>query len=239
MKTAVVTGSTKGIGKAIGKKCLVNGYYVIFNYANDDEGCKLLKEEISEYTGKFEIIKNDFSNEKKIDDFIKQVLRRESINLLVLNAGITDRTPWEEMSMKQWEHVMNINLTVPAFLTQRLGRHISPEGSILYIGSILGEYAHSMSIPYGVSKAGLHFLAKSLVKEYCDREITVNAICTGFTDTQWQKKKSEEQRCRIKNKIGMNRFAEPEEIASLAFELLTNRYITGSIVKIDGGYCCV
>lgn len=241
MKTAVITGSTKGIGKAIGIKLLDSGYYVLFNYASDDEGCELLKEEIAEYIGKFKVIKNDFSTEEKIDDFVNQVLCHAGgdINTLVLNAGITDRTPWEHMSMKQWNHVMHVNLTVPTFLTQKIGKHISSKGSILYIGSILGEYAHSMSVPYGVSKAGLHFLAESLVKEYCDKGITVNAICTGFTDTQWQKNKSEEQRSRIINKIGMRRFAEPEEIASLAFELLTNGYITGSVVKIDGGYCCL
>lgn len=84
----------------------------------------------------------------------------------------------------------------------------------------------------------MHFLAESLVKEFCDREITINAICTGFTDTQWQKQKSEEQRSRIQKKIGLKRFAEPEEIANLAYEILTNKYMTGSVVKIDGGYCC-
>lgn len=138
--------------------------------------------------------------------------------------------------MEQWNRVMHLNLTVPAFLTQKICKNKNPDGSVLYIGSILGEYAHSVSIPYGVSKAGIHFLTESLVKEYAEQGITVNAICTGFTDTQWQKKKSQEQRDRIQQKIALRRFAEPEEIASLAYELITNRYITGSVVKIDGGY---
>lgn len=151
--------------------------------------------------------------------------------MLVLNAGITDRTPWEKISMKQWNEVLNTNLTVLAFLIQKIGRYIYKGGSIL------GKFAHSVSSPYGVSKAGLHFLAESLVKEYCNREITVNAICTGFTDTQWQKEKTAEQRNRIQEKIGLRRFAVPKEIASSAFELMNNPYITGSVVKIDGGYC--
>lgn len=237
MRTIVITGSTKGIGKAIGIKFLKQGYYVIFNYAQDDEACRLLREEIKIYDGNYEVIKNDFSDEKAIDDFVNQ-LKKHKIDKLVLNAGITNRTSWTEMSMEQWNHVMYVNLTVPAFLIQKLGKQMCMGGGILCIGSILGKYAHSMSIPYGVSKAGLHFLAESLVKEFCDREITINAICTGFTDTQWQKQKSEEQRSRIQKKIGLKRFAEPEEIANLAYEILTNKYMTGSVVKIDGGYCC-
>ena len=237
MRTIVITGSTKGIGKAIGIKFLKQGYYVIFNYAQDDEACRLLREEIKIYDGNYEVIKNDFSDEKAIDDFVNQ-LKKHKIDKLVLNAGITNRTSWTEMSMEQWNHVMYVNLTVPAFLIQKLGKQMCMGGGILCIGSILGKYAHSMSIPYGVSKAGLHFLAESLVKEFCDREITINAICTGFTDTQWQKRKSEEQRSRIQKKIGLKRFAEPEEIANLAYEILTNKYMTGSVVKIDGGYCC-
>lgn len=237
MRTIVITGSTKGIGKAIGIKFLKQGYYVIFNYAQDDEACRLLREEIKIYDGNYEVIKNDFSDEKAIDDFVNQ-LKKHKIDKLVLNAGITNRTSWTEMSMEQWNHVMHVNLTVPAFLIQKIGKQMCVGGGILCIGSILGEYAHSMSIPYGVSKAGLHFLAESLVKEYCEREITINAICTGFTDTQWQKRKPEEQRSRIQSKIALKRFAEPEEIANLAYEILTNKYMTGSVVKIDGGYCC-
>lgn len=239
MKTIVITGSTKGIGKAIGIKFLQNNYYVIFNYANDDNECESVKKELFAYNGQYEIIKNDFSNEQKIDEFVNQITGKiKTIHMLVLNAGITNRTPWEKMTMKQWNRIMNTNLTAPAFLIQKLGRYMCRGGSILCIGSILGKYAHSISIPYGVSKAGLHFLAESLVKEYCDKEITVNAICTGFTDTQWQRMKTEEQRNKIKNKIGMKRFASPGEIASLAFELMNNHYITGSVVQIDGGYCC-
>ena len=240
MKTAVITGSTKGIGKAIGLKLLEKGYYVFFNYASDLEGAKCFESEILQYKGKFQIVQNDFSNEKKIDDFVKEITCENErwINALILNAGITDRTEWEDMTIEQWQHVLNINLTVPAFLIQKMGRSMAKGGSILCIGSVLGKYAHSMSIPYGVSKAALHFLTKSLVKEYCGKEITINAICTGFTDTQWQKQKTEEQRLRIQNKIGMGRFAEPEEIASLAIEMLTNTYMTGSVVEIDGGYCC-
>ena len=234
---AVVTGSTKGIGKAIGVKLLEEGYYVVFNYAKDDLGRRLLDDELKDYEGLYCVIKNDFCDEEQVSNFVEEIRNRfEKIDVLVANAGITDRTSWEELSMEQWNRVLHINLTVPAFLTQKLGKIMIDDGSILYIGSILGEYAHSLSVPYGVSKSGLHFLTESLVKEYANRRITVNAICTGFTDTEWQKKKSEEQRMRIQSKIALQRFAEPEEIADLAYMMITNRYMTGSIVKIDGGY---
>lgn len=127
MRTIVITGSTKGIGKAIGIKFLKQGYYVIFNYAQDDEACRLLREEIKIYDGNYEVIKNDFSDEKAIDDFVNQ-LKKHKIDKLVLNAGITNRTSWTEMSMEQWNHVMYVNLTVPAFLIQKLGKQMCMGG---------------------------------------------------------------------------------------------------------------
>ena len=239
MKIAVVTGSTKGIGRAIGIKLLDEGYYVVFNYANDDAG-KLSLEDCLNSRGHihYEVIKNDFQDELKINRFVEDIDERlGAVDVLVLNAGITDRTTWKQLSIEQWNRVMHVNLTVPAFLIQKFAVRMR-SGSVLCIGSVLGEYAHSVSVPYGVSKAGLHFLVKSLVKEYCDQGITVNGIATGFTDTEWQKQKTEEQRKRIENKIAIGRFAQPEEIADIAYDILTNRYMTGSVVSIDGGYCC-
>ena len=240
-KTAVITGSTKGIGRAIGLKLLEAGYFVVFNYANDENG----KDQLEHYLWgtpfkDYKIIKNDFRNEQNIAGFVDDLIEKfPTIDALVLNAGITDRTPWDRLSMNQWEQVLYVNLTMPAFLIQKIGPHLSDStGSILCIGSVLGKYAHSVSIPYGVSKAGLHFLVKSLVKEFSERKITINGICTGFTDTQWQREKTEEQRNRIKEKIAFKRFAEAEEIAELAYSIIQNRYMTGSIVSIDGGYCC-
>lgn len=241
MKTAAVTGSTKGIGKAIGVKLLQNGYFVYFNYAQDKKGAVDLENELRQFQGRFQILQNNFATEESIDAFAHEITCKSNsgtIDALVLNAGITDRTAWEELDIAQWNHVLYVNLTVPAFLIQKIGKAMTEGGSILCIGSVMGKYAHAVSVPYGVSKAALHFLAKSLVKEYAGRKITINAICTGFTETDWQKQKAEEQRSRIKNKIQMQRFAEPEEIADLAFLLLTNRYMTGSVVEIDGGYCC-
>ena len=235
MKRAVVTGSTKGIGKAIGIKLLENGYFVFFNYGHNEQSARDLEIELKNFSNNFKIIKNDFSSEKNIDEFCLNVSEK-NIDVLVLNVGITDRTAWNEMTMEQWNHVLYTNLTAPAFLSQKLGGKMNNGGSILFIGSVLGEYPHSLSLPYGITKNAVHYLAKSLVKEYYEKNITVNAIATGFTDTQWQKSKPEEVRNRIMSKIAQKRFAEAEEIASLANEILNNKYINGSVVSINGGY---
>lgn len=200
MKRAVITGSTKGIGKSIGLDLLKQGYYVYFNYANDDKGGEDLRHEIISYTN-FEIIKNGFENEEKIKCFCDEIRSKGPIDVLVCNAGITDRTPWGSVSMDNWNKVIYLNVTVPAMLIQNFGYDMKEGGSIICIGSIMGKYPHSMSVSYGVSKKALHFLVESLVKEYCDRQITINAICTGFTDTEWQKKKPMEQRDRILKRL--------------------------------------
>jgi 3-oxoacyl-[acyl-carrier protein] reductase len=235
----VVTGSVKGIGKSIGLKLLKKGYFVIFNYANDDVAANKLKEELSEnkFTD-FAIVKCDLSSTDGAKQFLEKCLGfSKSFDYLVLNAGCTDRTRFGEITEDAWDKVMNTNLTVPFFLVQNFSPYINDKvGRIIFIGSKMGVAPHAMSISYGVSKAGVHFLAKSLVKEFAERKITVNAIAPGFIDTPWQKEKPAEQRARIEAKTALNRFGLPEEIADAVDMIIENHYINGTVLEIDGGY---
>ena len=101
----------------------------------------------------------------------------------------------------------------------------------------MGKYPHSLSISYGVSKAGVHMMAKYLVKEFAPRKITVNVIVPGFVDTPWQKDRPAEIRKSIESKVALERFALLEEVADLCMSVIKNGYINGAELVIDGGYC--
>lgn len=237
-KYAVITGSTKGIGKETGRLLLSEGFHVIFNYADDAGTASKLEKELSaDYSGRFHIVHQKLETETDTEAFCAACLAvTESIDVLILNAGCTDRTPWERMTWKQWQRVMDVNLNAPSAVVRRLGSRMNRKGSIVFIGSVMGLHAHADSVPYSVSKAGVHSLAKALVKEYCEREIRVNAVMPGFVETSWQKDKSFERRAGICRKISLHRFAEPEEIAQTVLGVIQMSYINGALIEADGGY---
>jgi NAD(P)-dependent dehydrogenase (short-subunit alcohol dehydrogenase family) len=133
--------------------------------------------------------------------------------------------------------VLDTNLNVPFFTVQRFSEHINSSGRIIFIGALMGQFPHAMSISYGVSKAAVHFLTSSLVKVFSDEMgITVNCVAPGFVDTPWQTNKAPDHRKRIEDKIALHRFAKPEEVAQLCLSVIENDYINGSVINIDGGY---
>lgn len=239
-KIAVVTGSTKGIGRAIGIKLLEEGNKVIFNYAKDiNQANELKKFLIERGFSKFYIVQAELSTEDGLQKFVEQILNiTNRIDYLVLNAGVTNRSKMDSIDISSWQKIMDTNLNIPFFIVQKLASYITnKEGRIIFIGSILGNYPHSLSIPYGVSKAGVHMLSQYLVKEFEARQITVNTIIPGFIDTPWQKDKEIDHRKRIESKIAKGRFGLPEEVANLCFHIIQNEYINGANIPIDGGYC--
>ena len=134
-------------------------------------------------------------------------------------------------------HVMNVNVNAPAELIRKFHNDLCNDGNIIMISSQMSVYPHAVSVPYTVSKSALNGLTLALVKEYCTRNIRVNAVLPGFIDTPWQKSKPEEQRKRICDKIALNRFAEPEEIAQVVISIIDSSYINGALIPVDGSYC--
>lgn len=242
MKTAIVTGGTKGIGYAIADQLLQSGYKTIVNYASDNSNAqKVLNEWSSKYGGHIYVLHHSMETEDGILDYINNCksldLFSSGIDAIILNAGCTDRTAWSEMTWDQWMHVMNVNINAPAALLRHLDLYLNNGASVLFISSDMSIYPHAVSVPYTVSKAAVNGLTIALVKEYADRGIRVNALLPGFVDTPWQKKKDPDQRQRICEKVALHRFAEPNEIAKTAIDVLQSTYINGSLIKIDGGYC--
>jgi len=158
------------------------------------------------------------------------------LDVLILNAGATCRKSLVDIEYKDWQHVMDTNVNMPFFIVQQLKDYISEYGSIIFISSSLSLWPHAISLPYGVSKAAINMMAKSLVKEFAEKKIRVNVICPGFIDTEWQKEKSPSLRAKIEDKIALGRFGTPEEVADMCLSVVQNKYVNGSILSIDGGY---
>lgn len=237
MKYALITSSTNGIGKAIGKSLLREGYFVFFNYSKNEENRIKLEEEIFEYKGGYCIIKMDLSIFENIQKLYNEVLKiTHKIDCLILNTGITNRESFWNTTYNEWNNVINTNLNIPFFIIQKFSNMIQEQGNIIFIGSLMGIIPHAISIPYAVSKAGIHMLAKSLVKVFKDKKVTVNAIAAGFINTDWHNSKNDVVKKRIENKIALQRFGETEEVAKACLCIINNQYINGAIINIDGGY---
>lgn len=233
MKRALITGSTKGIGLAIAEKLIQKGYFVYMNYAHDDEAAA----SIGLSGERHRLIKADVSTAAGADALAGAILQDAcGLDCLILNAGATCRAPFGEISGEDWAQVMNANVNMPFFIVQKLRNLIRESGCVVFIGSDMGIYPHAVSIPYSVSKAAVHMLARSLVKEFAGRNIRVNALAPGFIDSDWQKEKPQWLREKIEGKIALRRFGLPEEVAEACMALIDGKYINGAVLRVDGGY---
>ncbi len=235
---ALVTGSTKGIGKAIAIELLKNGYKVIINYSNDDKAADDFVLENSNYKDNIICIKKSLDTYENCMSFCEDIkLITDNIDVIVLNCGITSKQEWGKITPDEWERAMNININCPFYIIQSLSDIINDNtGRIILMSSVMGKHAHSTSLVYNVSKSAVIALSDSLVKYFADRKITVNSICPGFILTPYHDNRSAESFDRINKKIALNRFGNPEEIASLCMEIVRNQYINGSNIDINGGY---
>ena len=221
---AVVTGSTKGIGKEIAKSLLENGYHVIINYANDDEAYQKFLQENAKYKDKINCIKlnlNSYENALSFCEKVKEIT--DEIKVLVLNCGITEKSEFGKIDKFQ-------------SLKDLLKKCYGGGSRIILLSSVMGKYPHSTSLVYNVSKAGVIALSKSLVKYFAEDGITVNSICPGFIETPYHKDRPLESYERINKKIALHRFGTPKEIASVCMEIINNQYINGASIDVNGGY---
>lgn len=237
-KIALVTASTKGIGKQIGLDLLEHDYFVYFN-GHTQESTKKLENEIGlpdvdhDYLPSLNIICQDLSTIKsaiQLGNYLTE------LDILILNLGVTDRTPFGEIKSEEWNKVFETNLSSSFFLIQSLKDKIREGGKIIFISSISGIVPDSVSISYGVSKAGINMLVPYLAKEFASKGITVNAIAPGYTITDWHINKSKAQLKRISDKTLAKRFATTEEISSTVLHIIDNNYINGQVIRVDGGF---
>lgn len=240
-KTAIVTGGTRGIGRAIVLELANRGANVAFNYSKSGDEAEKLKAEIEALGGKAIAAQCDVSKTEAAADFVSQVKDAfGTVDYLVNNAGITRDQLVLRMKEEDWDSVIDTNLKGAWNFSKAVLRPMMRNengGSILNISSISGVVGMLGQSNYSASKAGMIGLTKALAKEVASRKISVNALAPGMVDTDIVTKMNPEYREKILAQIPLGRFATVDEIAQIACFLLSDaaRYITGQVIQADGG----
>lgn len=241
-KNYLVTSGTDGIGRSIVETILNNSQdmddHIIVNYGHNDQKAECFLSDNKRFSDRITLMKADLSTYEGMELLVQEVLNRfDYVDGLVCNTGIGTYEKFDNYTWDIWNNVINTNLSIPAFLLQKLKYAMRKKsGSIVMIGSSAGIRTYSSSIVYSVSKAGVIHLTKCMVKEFEPLCVRINAVAPGFIETSWQNGRSQESYDRINRKIAMHRFGMPEEVANMVFELLNNTYVNGTVVEIDGGY---
>ena len=241
-KNVLITGASKGIGRAIAKRFAKEGHPIVINCCNSPEALLSLKEEL-ENTYHVPVLASvgNIGDYNYVVELFAQIAEQfTGIDILVNNAGISHIGLLHDMSPEEWQNLININLS-SAFYTCRLAipHMLSMQaGKIINISSVWGNVGASCEVAYSASKGGLNALTKALAKELAPSNIQVNAIACGCIDTAMNQCFSPEERQALENEIPAGRFGTVDEVANLAYSLATDHnYMTGQIITLDGGWC--
>jgi len=239
-KTAIVTGSGRGIGRSIAKELAATGANVVINYATSADAAQALADEMGkEYGTKTLVVKADVTDYDQVGQMVKQVVDTfGQLDILVNNAGITRDKTLKNMSKQNWDEVINADLSsvfnctrqvLPFMLERKYGR-------IVTISSFVGQAGNIGQTNYAAAKAGILGFTKALALEVSRSGITVNAVCPGFIETDMLMGVPENIRQSLINRIPAARFGTPEEVAACVRYLVTEGdYITGESIAINGG----
>lgn len=245
-KSVLITGASRGIGRACALKFASAGYHVLLNCSKsitELEQVKAAVEQLKTGTGlpgTCDMITGDVSDSACVESMFFQIKKLGyNPDVLINNAGISFIGLLTDMTPEEWNHIIGTNLSsvfycskavLPSMIAKKSGR-------IINISSMWGTSGASCEAAYSASKSGVHGLTKALAKELAPSNIQVNAIACGVIDTQMNSQLSREERLELENEIPMGRYGTPEEVADLALLLAEGpAYMTGQIIGIDGGF---
>jgi 3-oxoacyl-[acyl-carrier protein] reductase len=237
-QVAVVTGASRGIGRAIAIELATYGATVVVNYASSSDAANKVVAEITDAGGEAIALQADVSQSEQVDALINAVIDKfKRIDILVNNAGITRDTLLLRMKPEDWQAVIDLNLTGVFLCTRAVSKIMLKQrsGRIISITSVAGQMGNPGQSNYSAAKAGVIGFTKSVAKELSSRGITVNAVAPGFITTDMTSDlKSDE----ILKYIPLGRYGQPEEIAGMVRFLAADpaaAYITGQVFNVDGG----
>lgn len=240
-KTAFITGASHGIGHAIAEEFARNGYCLAINCQSSEEKLKSFARYLSDaYHICCLPFIGDVSNEQFVANTFQTIEQEFGMaDVLINNAGISHIGLLSDMSLEEWNRVIQVNLTslfccckhaIPAMVHKK-------SGAILNISSVWGATGASCEVAYSASKGGVNAFTKSLAKELAPSNITVNAIACGVIDTRMNQCFSKDERRQLQEEIPAGRFGSPEEIAKLSFSIINSpSHMTGQIIAMDGGW---
>lgn len=238
-KVIVVTGASRGIGRNIAYNLAVNGYTVIANYNNSEIEAIKLQNELKDQGIEIDIFKGNVSKSQDARKLVDYTIEKYGrIDVLINNAGISQTKLFTDITDEDWNNMINTNLKSVFYMCQEtIPNMISrKEGLIINISSIWGITGASCEVHYSVAKAGVDAMTKSLAKELGPSNIRVNSIAPGIIDTDMNKYLTENELKQIEEEIPLGKIGNANEIAKCVKWLIEDKYTTGQIININGGW---
>jgi 3-oxoacyl-[acyl-carrier protein] reductase len=239
-QVAVVTGASRGIGRAIALSLAQAGAYVVLNYRGNQTAADASLAAIVEQGGRGELSRFDVANESEIEQAVKKIVDgHNKIDILVNNAGVTADNLLMRISAVDWDQVIGTNLKGTILCTKVVSRHMIRQrfGRILNMSSVAGQTGNAGQSLYAASKAGIIGFTKTIARELASRNVTANVVAPGFIETDMTAKLSEQQREKSIQLIPLGRFGTCQEVADMVVFLAGEKagYITGQVFSINGG----
>lgn len=239
MKTIIITGGSRGIGRCLVENFARDGYNVVLNYNKSEKQAKQIKQNLADEGIEIEIFKADISKKDEVKKLIEFTLKKfQDIDVLINNAGIARIHLFTDVTEEEWDEIMNTNLKSAFFTTQEVLPNMihNKKGCIINISSIWGLVGASCEAVYSASKAGLDGLTKSLAKELGPSNIRVNGIAPGIVDTEMNSNLDEKIKEELKTEIPLGKIGKPIDIYKCAKWLVEDEYTTGQIISPNGGW---
>ena len=239
MKTALITGGTKGIGKAVAQRFLEEGYEVILNYWHDEDSALATQNEFNELDYCPVLMRADVSDEVQVKEMFAEIFRIfGGLDVFVNNAGISKVNVIQDTTLADWEEVNGVNLRGVFLCSREAVRSMISHGrgAIVNIASVWGEVGASCEVAYSATKGGVIAFTKALAKELAPSHITVNCISPGVIDTEMNGNLSAEEMEELINQIPLGRLGNGEDVASAVLFAAESSYMTGEVISIGGGF---
>ena len=238
-KVAIVTGGSRGIGKAIVEALARKNIKVVANYNQSGEKVKKLKEELEKESILIDIFKADVSNREQVKEMVDYTINKYGkIDILINNAGINQEKMFQDITDEDWDNIIKVNLYSVFCTTQEVVQYMinQKKGCIINLSSIYGINGGSCAVVYSATKAGIDGITKALAKELGPSDIRVNSIAPGYIDTDMNQKYSGEEVEEIKEETPLEKIGKPEDIAKCIEWLVEDNFTTGQVISINGGW---